>query len=472
MSTYQIIGLLGLAAGIITAVVMFLEYFKLFPVNKKAIYGAGTVLGTVLVGIGVLGIINSPKILEGYVNTGEPFPGSLGLNFLWIILGGVLIYLTVRFADRAQSAMEIGQTLEMDSLPVSHLLIWGIRIYIGLLFLYSGFVKANDYIGFAYKLEEYFTVFGAHFPAVKGFFGIFVPFAEPMAWFISVFELVLAVAILLGFRMNLTAWLTLLMMIFFTALTAYSHLTGAVTDCGCFGDALKIEPWESFTKDVILTIMLIPLFLVRKTITAIPNNRIAAIIVAATFLISGIYSWYCHENLPVVDYRAYKVGVDLKTCTTQMTPEGYPKCKDWYFADEELYLLDTYTLLPETDSVRIKSGKAFRIDMKNAFEGTTLMIITYNVNKADEAAMKASADLARELEGSEVFVLGATSTGYSSMEEFIPKYGLEYPFAFMDETVLKTIVRSHPGYVLLKDGVIQKKWHQNNRPSKEEILSF
>ena len=94
-------------------------------------------------------------------------------------------------------------------------------------------------------------------------------FAKPLAWFISVFEMALGVAVILGWRMNLTIWLSMIMMIFFTILTGYSHYTGAVADCGCFGDALKIEPWESFVKDIILTGMLIPVFLVRKYIMMI-----------------------------------------------------------------------------------------------------------------------------------------------------------------------------------------------------------
>lgn len=472
MSTYQIIGLLGLGIGIVAAVVLYMEYFRLFPMKQKLLYGLGMAAGLVFLYLGTTGVIDSPKAIEAYVNSGAAFPGGLALNFLWSIVGGLMVFFSVKLADKAQHKMEIGQSLSWESLPVSFIFIWLIRLYIGLLFLYSGFVKANDYIGFAYKLEEYFLVFGSHFPLFKGFFGFFVPFAEPMAWFISVFELVLAVAILTGYRMNLTAWLTLLMMIFFTALTAYSHLTGAVTDCGCFGDALKIEPWESFTKDVILMVMLIPVFLVRKTITAVPSSRIAAILTGITFLVSGVYSWYCHENLPIVDYRAYKIGVDLKVCTTAMTPDGYPKCKDWSFADEEMLLIDVYRLLPETDSVRIQTGKPYAIVPTNIFSGPTLMIVTQNINHATEAAMEASGQLANDLSDTGVYVVGATATGYSDMEKLIPQYNLLYPFVFMDETVLKTIVRSHPGYVLMKDGVILKKWHYNNIPSVQEVQSL
>ncbi|MEO1448464.1 MAG: DoxX family protein [Bacteroidota bacterium] len=359
-----------------------------------------------------------------------------------------LIFAAVAVLTSVIMAMESRRqkSLDLDFLPKTSPWILVIRIMVGVLFLYSGFVKANDYVGFAYKLEEYFTVFGVHFPPMKGFFDLFVPIAEPMAWFISVFEVALAVAILLGWRMPLTAWLTILMMVFFTVLTGYSHFTGAVTDCGCFGDALKLEPWESFMKDIILTIMLLPLFLVRKSVKPFPNDRISGIIVGATFLITGIYSYYCHEHLPRIDYRAYKVGVDLNVCTTVPGPEGYPKCKDWfpYFPEGDIPL----------------------------FEGKTLMIVNYHAAKSDPEAVKKSVALTRALQGSGIKVAGLTSTGPSVMKEWMPANGINYPMGYADETVLKTVIRSHPGYVLLENGVILDKWHHNDTPSAEELQRF
>ena len=333
------------------------------------------------------------------------------------------------------------KSLYLDFMPITSILMWITRISVGVLFIYSGFVKANDYIGFAYKLEEYFLVFGEHFPFSKGFWDFFVPLAEPLAWFISVFEIALAFAIIVGWRMNLTMWLTMLMMVFFTVLTAYSHVTGAVTDCGCFGDALKLEPWESFMKDIILTGALIPLFLVRNSVHPSPNARIAGIVVAVSFIASGIFSYYCHENLPYIDYRAYKVGVDLNKCTTEFTEEGVIKCKDWYpyFEGEEVKL----------------------------FEGNTLMVVIYDLNKAPEKALQKSGELHRSLQN-EVKVVGSTASSSSEWESYSSNLQLGYPISYLDQTVLKTIIRSHPGYVLMKDGVILGKWHYNNTPSAEE----
>ncbi|MEO0471537.1 MAG: DoxX family protein [Bacteroidota bacterium] len=386
------------------------------------------------------------------------------IGLVFAVVG--IMTLLAMFLDKRRT-----NSLDLAQMPQTEIMVWVSRLMIGGLFLYSGYVKANDYIGFAYKLEEYFYVFSGDLPALKGFFMFWVPLAEPMAWFISVFEIALGVAIILGYRMPLTTWLTLIMMVFFTFLTGYSSVTGSVTDCGCFGDALKLEPWESFVKDIILTGMLIPVFLVRKSIIPIPSQRIAGLIVLVVFLLSGAYGYYCHENLPLVDYRPYKVGKDLRECTTVFGPDGYPKCKDWPFLDEENTIIDIYTLRAANDSLRL-AGKPYKIEARDPFVGKVLMMITNKVEDAPASAIQASGVLARELADSGIYIMGATSTGPSTMETLIPKYDLPYDFAFMDETVIKTIIRSHPGYLLMKDGVVIKKWHHNNQPTAADIKAL
>lgn len=363
-----------------------------------------------------------------------------------------LVFALVGVATSAVLAIEASRrkTLDLDHLPLSTVLITLTRVMVGVLFVYSGFVKANDYLGFAYKLEEYFYVFGEHFPPLRGFFHFFIPAAGGLAWFISVFEVALAIAILLGWRMNLTAWLSLLMMIFFTVLTGYSHFTGAVTDCGCFGDALPLKPWESFVKDLILMTMFIPLFLVRRSVRAFPQDRLAGIVTGLSFVLAGGYSWYCHNHLPRIDYRAYKVGVDLTVCTTEIGPEGYPPCKDWYpdFTPEEF---------PAGDP--------------GIFDGQVLLIVTYDLDQAPPEAARLSGELAGKLEDTSLKIIGATSSGDDALAAYRTNYGVKYPFCFMDETVLKTVIRSHPGYVLMEEGVILRKWHYNDTPTREEIIA-
>jgi uncharacterized membrane protein YphA (DoxX/SURF4 family) len=327
------------------------------------------------------------------------------------------------------------KTLELDYNPFTSVAIFACRILLGLLFIFSGFVKANDYMGFGYKLEEYFYVFGTDF---------MVPFAMPLAWFISVFEIGLGVAIMAGFRMKTTMWMTLIMMLFFTWLTGFSHFTGKVTDCGCFGDALKITPKESFIKDIILTVMVIPVFLVRKYTYAFPNERLAKKATTMSLIVAAVYSLLCHEVLPLIDFRAYKTGTDLNICTTVPDADGFPKCKGW----DNLFPL----------------GGDFEL-----LQGKTLMIVMYNLDEASPRGIQNSVKLANDLAGSGIQVAAATASLDDDIKALVAKYTIPYAFAAMDETTLKTIVRSSPGYMLLKDGVVIKKWHHNLTPTAETV---
>ncbi|MDX1315001.1 MAG: DoxX family membrane protein, partial [Eudoraea sp.] len=118
------------------------------------------------------------------------------------------------------------------------------RIVVGVLFIISGFIKLNDPVGFSFKLEEYFSQGVLDLP-------VFMPYALAISIFVVILEVILGVLLLLGFKRKITLWSLLGMIVFFTFLTFYSAVTGKVTDCGCFGDALKLTPWQSFYKDVV-----------------------------------------------------------------------------------------------------------------------------------------------------------------------------------------------------------------------------
>ena len=122
------------------------------------------------------------------------------------------------------------------------------RIVVGCLFIFSGFIKANDPLGFAYKMEEYFTVFGTE---------LLIPTALYLSVFVCIFEMILGFMLLLGTKTKLVIWLSFLMIVFFTFLTFYSAYYNKVTDCGCFGDFLLLKPWTSFYKDLILLVLIL-----------------------------------------------------------------------------------------------------------------------------------------------------------------------------------------------------------------------
>src|ERR1700744_4092106 len=176
------------------------------------------------------------------------------------------------------------------------------RLLVGILFIFSGLVKANDPLGLSYKMQEFFEVWGIHW---------LDHFTLAFSILMIVFEIVAGVAILLGWRMRLFSWLLLLLIIFFTFLTGYAYLSGKVRECGCFGDCIPLTAGESFAKDLILLVLIIFLFAVRDRISsALPKAGSIAVLLVATIL-SFAFQWHVLKHLPVVDCLPYKAGNNI-----------------------------------------------------------------------------------------------------------------------------------------------------------------
>src|SRR5690606_23399869 len=179
------------------------------------------------------------------------------------------------------------------------------RIIVGVLFIFSGFIKLNDPIGFAFKLEEYFS------PSVLNL-EFLAPFALVLAVALVIIELVLGVMLLIGYLPKFTTWALLLMIIFFTFLTFYSAYFNMLTDCGCFGDAIPLTPWQSFYKDVILFILILLLFFKREYITPLFARASHKWIVFVSFILCLGFGYHVLMHLPMMDFRAYKVGNNIE----------------------------------------------------------------------------------------------------------------------------------------------------------------
>src|SRR6202046_3264306 len=173
-----------------------------------------------------------------------------------------------------------------------------IRTLVGILFIFSGLVKADDPLGLSYKMQEFFEVWNFHW---------LDHFTLAFSIVMIVFEIVAGVAILLGWRMKLFSWLILLLIIFFTFLTGYAFLSGKVRECGCFGDCIPLTAGESFTKDLVLLVLIVFLFGVRDRIRPLlPQTGSVAVLALAT-LLSFAFQWYVLVHLPVVDCLPYRV---------------------------------------------------------------------------------------------------------------------------------------------------------------------
>jgi len=356
------------------------------------------------------------------------------------------------------------------------------RFFVGGLLIFSGLIKLNDPIGTQIKLEEYFEVFAEDFGS---FFHYFIPWALEIGMIMIILELALGIAILIYWRMNLTAWLLLLMMTFFTFLTFYSAYFNKVTDCGCFGDAIKLTPWESFSKDVVLMVFVLHLFWYRKSFKPVLNERIGHGIVTGVVALCLFLGVYAIWHLPFIDFRAYRIGNNVPL---QMIAPEQPII-EYLFEKDGKEVRDTKFLSAE-DGFKYVSSRVLNEDKikpkitdysvsspegedmtQYTFQGPKLILVIFDVNKAASRNMAAVRELTKQLDGKvDCFVL--TSSAAESMETFRHEHQLGVPYYYADATVLKTIIRSNPGIALWNNGTVLGNWHHNDTPTANEILEL
>ena len=349
------------------------------------------------------------------------------------------------------------------------------RIVVGCLFIFSGIIKLNDPVGTQIKMEEYFEVFGTHF---------MVPFALYIAVFMCVAEVALGFALLFFYRMKYTATALLLLILFFTFLTFYSAYFNKVTDCGCFGDFLKLKPWVSFTKDIVLLILIIPLFLNRNNLTAGFDNLKGDIIVWSGTLLSFIFAMYCILHLSVWDFRAYKVGGNIPSLMKPacnpvykyiMTKDGQTVDFDKYPTDTTYQFKEMILTNPDCATPKITDYSVWNDEgdyTQETFKGKKLIIIILHSSKADLGSLEKIKTLAKSLEGTNITPIIITGTDKDTFEEFRHANNIAIPYYFADGVVIKTIIRSNPGIMYLDNGTVKGKWHHNDTPSKEQLISI
>ncbi|MEO5978977.1 MAG: BT_3928 family protein [Chryseolinea sp.] len=357
------------------------------------------------------------------------------------------------------------------------------RFFVGCLFIFSGLIKLNDPIGTEIKLEEYFEVFAEDFGS---FFLWFKSIALELGFVMIILEVALGFAVLLFYRMRITTIVMLLLMIFFTFLTFYSAYFDKVTDCGCFGDAIKLTPWQSFSKDIILMVFVLHLFWYRKRYVSLVSNRIGDMIIAGVTVISLALGIYAIRHLPFIDFRAYRIGNNIPQ---QMQPQEQPifeytfKKKDGELITSDKYLADTlaykYIAVTQTNADRTKAKitdysvyTAEGDDVtQETFTGPKLIFVIYDASKASVANMDNIRNLIKGLEG-KVEMLVLTASAAEQFEIFRHENQLAVPYYFTDATVLKTIIRSNPGITLWVDGTVRGMWHHNDTPEPAEVLAL
>ncbi|WP_207494018.1 BT_3928 family protein [Aridibaculum aurantiacum] len=360
------------------------------------------------------------------------------------------------------------------------------RILVGVLFIFSGLVKANDPLGLSYKMQEFFEVWGLH--------GL-NDYTLMLSVLMNGFEIVAGVAVLLGWRMRLFSWLLLILIIFFTFLTGYALFSGKIKTCGCFGDCLPLSPTQSFWKDIFLLVLIVIILvkhqLVKPVLPAITNNFL--IFLSIAFCIVG--QWYVLTYLPVVDCLPYKIGNNLQE--QMKTPEGalpdsfaisfkYRKDgKDLVFDmnnfpedfDEEKYeYVDRIQKLVRpatgqaaiadfvlrntqggdiTDSILNQQGQYIMLFVKDA--GTA------GKNWIEHASVVAKAAAAK---GIPMYIVTATVTQVQSQ-----LYNVDNIHIVMgDATIIKTAARVNPTYFVMDGAFVKGKFANSNYEKVVEML--
>lgn len=362
-----------------------------------------------------------------------------------------------------------------------NLLLGYVQDFVGVLFIFSGFVKAIDPLGTSYKMAEYFHEFNMMFMD---------PFSLLFSVIMIVLELTLGVMLILGYRKNLTLWLLLLMILFFTFLTGFTAYTGKVTDCGCFGDFIKLKPIQSFYKDVVLTLLILILFFRRKNIEPLLSNYLALPVITLVVIVA---TWYNFRNFyfnePQFDFRPYKVGnhlPDLMTVPEDKGPIFVFVYKNKKTGEERNVKAEELSNLNHDeweyrDRITIREGELprinnFRIDNENGENisedllndpNYAFWVIAYDLNKTCKKAFTEKLNpLAEKAEKSGYHFFVATAT---RPEAFRHEVQAAYPFYTADAVFLKTIVRSNPGLLIVKNGTVVAKYHHKHIPTFEEL---
>ncbi|WP_027001297.1 BT_3928 family protein [Hugenholtzia roseola] len=374
---------------------------------------------------------------------------------------------------------------------------------VGIVFVVSGLIKTNDPIGTAIKMEEYFEVFATDLDAPlqstdnpstavahsagHDFFMALKEKALPIAIFFVILEVVLGVMLLANFGRKLTAWLLLGLIIFFTFLTFYSAYFNKVTDCGCFGDAIKLTPWQSFGKDVVL-LVLVSILLFQKKIEN-TFSALSAGIVVLSLIGSSFLAWYALENLPPIDFRAYKVGNNIPELRKPQAQPIYEYVmekdgQEYRFSEynmeegykfKEMITLNQDQVKPKIEDFAVWNDENTYTD--SALVGEKLFVIVQKpqeVGALHQKALENIRALIKEIQAKrpQTQVWALTSAAGADYVAFDEVAQLQIPFFYADATVLKTIMRSNIGIWTLKEGTVTGKWHYNNVPNTDEVVAL
>ncbi len=362
------------------------------------------------------------------------------------------------------------------------------RFVVGALFIFSGFVKGIDPWGSAYKFIDYFSALGIDAIAWS---------AYPLGMLLSFAEFFVGVGILFGLRQKLFPAGAMLFMLFFTPLTLWIAVANPVTDCGCFGDAWVISNWETFFKNLLLLSLSLLIWLKHSSIQPLPLGRLRALFGYASLAVYVIAVGWSARYEPIIDFRPFKVGVNIPEAM-EIPPDAEPDIyehslyyrnknsnevvkfsdKDYPWEDTENWEFDRMD-----EPVLIKEGfrpaiKSFAVE---TYQGDNIadqflydpnyvfIVISHKLEKSSIRNLSQLNRLAAWATQKSYAFIGLTASDTAAIELFQQQTGFSVPFYSTDEIDLKTIIRSNPGLLVLKNGTIVGKFSHNNLPDPDRF---
>lgn len=358
-----------------------------------------------------------------------------------------------------------------------------VKNWIGTFFIFSAAVKLVDPVGFAIKLTDYFNVFKTPFMN---------PFAQGLSFFVLVLELVIGVALLFNVWKRLILPILLGLILFFTLLTGVSAIFNVVRDCGCFGDFLKISPWTSFIKDVILTILAIYVYSNQKKLIPFFKKMGAGSVIGLSTLAGLAFTFHNYYHLPIWDFRAYKIGTFIPEKMKEIQPAVYenifiyknketgeekkfintfPNADKWSFVSSSQNLVEEGIEAPIHDFVFMSNDGKDVTEQLLSFEKPIVLIILHDVSKASKSGLRKINSITDYSDQTgEYNYAFVSSSSDVKLEAVKNELGVTGTNLSADGTMLKTMVRSNPGFVVLKKGVILNKSHYFDLPEPKHLV--
>jgi len=354
------------------------------------------------------------------------------------------------------------------------------RYIVGIVFVFSGFAKGVDPLGTVYQFEDYMIAYGTEWALPLALIGTVI---------LCTLEFTVGVSLLLNFKMRITRWALLAIMLFFTIVTLLDAVFNLVSDCGCFGEAIVLTNWQTFYKNLVLMVFVLIIFFTHRYSRSSFTMKTQNIMAVSTILIFSGFTVYSYNRLPLVDFLDWKVGRDLvpddpgkpvtyliyknkSTGETKKMLSGDLPWQDsvwmsqWEFSDTEI---DDSQVIKSHGLQILDSTGVDLTDIYIANPGYQFILVAYDMEKARMKALERMVRFCGEATHDDVSFIMLTASLPEVAEGFRKRTGASFEIFYADDITLKMMIRSNPGLILLHDGIIIDKWHHHYFPEYEEV---